>query len=152
MYFLLRLLLYVLGMSMPGIAIAQTTSDSPNAQGKSYIRSIQIESHNFNLLIDTGATRSALPPVDVGRIKNKTLLWVADAYTATSERIEVEVYLVPQARFAGCRLRNVEIISLPGARYGVIGMQALAQMMPFTVTKKRISFTCPRQRRQHHNH
>lgn len=84
----------------------------------------------LRLLIDTGATQSALDTAALTRIAAEVTGELRSVLTAAGP-IEAAVYRVPELRLAGRRFTDVEVLELPASPTdadGLLGLDLLAQL------------------------
>jgi predicted aspartyl protease len=100
------------------------------------------------LTFDTGASYTVLDRKDVNRIPGAemTMSIVGIYLPHEGKAIPAKFAVIPSMRIGECTLKktNVVVIDIPGGRHGVLGMNALESLAPFTFTRNgKLQFRCP---------
>jgi thioredoxin-like negative regulator of GroEL len=115
--------------------IATGTEPELQRRDRSLLANVQAAGRNLNLLLDTGATQTALSPDALARIGAQPLRRLARVNTAAGA-IEVPVYEVAEFIFGGQRFETLEVIALadvPRQTDGLLGMDVLGQLQEVTL-------------------
>jgi predicted aspartyl protease len=101
-----------------------------------------------NLTFDTGASFTVLDRKDVVKIPGAeiTRSRLGIYLQHEGKAIPAQFAVIPSMKIGGCTLRksNVMVIDIPGGRQGVIGMNDLESLAPFTFTRNgKLQFQCP---------
>lgn len=101
-----------------------------------------------DLTFDTGASFTVLDKEDVVKIPGAeiTRSRLGVYLSHEGKAIPAQFAVIPFMHIGGCTLRkaNVMVIDIPGGRQGVLGMNDLEALAPFTFTKNgKLQFQCP---------
>jgi clan AA aspartic protease (TIGR02281 family) len=99
-------------------------------QGEALYAKIQVNGETLRLLVDTGATKTAIDASALAALDVQPANRVARLLTAGGP-IRADVYTVSQLRFGGLELDNFEVVglkSVPAQTQGLLGMDLLNQV------------------------
>lgn len=111
------------------VALQQDKSGLQSRAGSLYA-SASAAGANLNLLLDTGATQTALKPATLARIGARPINRTVRVRTAGGE-VTAPLFELEQFEFAGTRLAQLQVIALaelPGEVDGLLGMDVLNQV------------------------
>lgn len=99
-------------------------------QGEALYAQIQVNGETLRLLVDTGASKTAIDASALAALDVQPANRVARLLTAGGP-IRADVYLINQLRFGGLELDNFEVVgleSVPSQTQGLLGMDLLNQV------------------------
>lgn len=99
-------------------------------QGEALYAQIQVNGETLRLLVDTGASKTAIDASALAALDVQPANRVARLLTAGGP-IRADVYMVSQLRFGGLELDNFEVVgleSVPAQTQGLLGMDLLNQV------------------------
>ena len=118
--------------------------------GTFYVRGRAGDGPETALLLDTGSTYVALTRETFEPIRRQAgvvHLRDVEGSMAAGRRLRVPVYRIPTLALGEtCVLRDVEVAVIPGATRNILGLSALSQLQPITLSlaPPRLEFTsCP---------
>lgn len=104
--------------------------------GTLYVAGSLSSDHSVDLLLDTGSSYTIITS------KSFEALRLANAITYQRDIIGVmadgrerktKVYMIKEMAVGNCRLNNIEAVVLGGQSVGVLGINALKQLSPFSI-------------------